>query len=127
MRRQMIENRRDGASDAAFHVYGAAPIHLAARDLARKWWVFPHRYVPRWNDVGVAGEDEIRHACADPGVQIFDVVDAGLTKRHAMNGEAGGLQRLFEIRKGSALGRRYRRTAQQIAGDGDGIGGHLSV
>ena len=39
-----------------------------------------------------------------------------------MHGEAGGLQHAFEKRERAAFLRRHRAAAQQIAGNGDGIG-----
>ena len=44
-----------------------------------------------------------------------------------MHGEAGGLQGAFEELERAAFRRRDRAAAQQIAGDGDGIGGHSSA
>ena len=84
----------------------------------------PGFLVARRHHVGVAREHQVRRGGADARVEIFDVVGAGLAERHAMHGEAGRLQRLFEKRKRAAFRRRHRRAAQQIAGDSGGIGGH---
>ena len=42
-----------------------------------------------------------------------------------MHGEARRLQRAFEKRQRAAFRRRHRAAAEQIAGEGDGIGGHV--
>ena len=72
----------------------------------------------------MAGEHQMRRGVADAGVEILHVVGTRLAEGHAMHGEAGGLQRRFEKLERAAFRRRHRAAAQQIAGKGDGIGGH---
>ena len=62
-------------------------------------------------------------AGADAGVEVLDVGGARLGERHAVHGEARALQQRFEIGQRAAFHRGDRRAAQQVAGDGDGIGG----
>ncbi len=72
------------------------------------------------HDVGMAGEHQVRRRRADAGIEIFHVVRARLVERHAMHGEASGLQGGFEERERAAFRRRHRAAAQQIAGKGEG-------
>ena len=120
----MIEDRGDRAGDAAFHVDGAAPVHLTAGNLAGKWRMLPSLFVARRHHVGVARENQVRCGRADTRIEVFHVVGPGFAERHAMHDEAGRFQCLFEKRKRATLGRGYRLTAQQIARDGGGIGRH---
>ena len=124
LRAEMVEHGGERAGDAAFHVDRAAAVQLAAGDLAGKWRMRPGLLVARRHHVGMAGEHQMRRSRADARVEVLDVVGAGLAERHAVHGEAGRLQRLFEKGERAAFRRRDRRAAQQIAGDGDGIGGH---
>ncbi len=72
----------------------------------------------------MAGEHEVRPAAADARIEVLDVVGAGLRERDALDREAGALEPIGEIGQRSAFRRRHRGTAQEIAGEGDGIGGH---
>ena len=122
--REVIEHGGERAGDAALHVHRAAAVKLVAGDLAGKRRMRPGLLVAGRHHVGVAGEHQVRRRRADAGVEIFHVVGARLVKRHAMYGEAGGLQCAFEKRQRAAFRRRHRPAAQQIAGNGDGVGGH---
>ena len=121
---EVVEDRRDGAGDAALHVYCAAAIELFAGGLTSEWRMLPCCLVARRNHVGMTGEDEVRGRRSDAGVEIFDGVGAGFTECHPMDSEAGGLQCLFQKRKCATFRRSDRRAAKQIAGNGDRIGGH---
>jgi len=120
----VIEHSGNRAGDAAFHVDRAAPVELRAVHLAGKGRVFPRRLVARRHHVGMAGEHQMRACRADAGVEILHVVRARLLEGHAMHGETGSFQRGFEELERTAFGRRDGTAAQQIAGDGNGIGGH---
>ena len=118
---QMIERSRDLASDGALHVHGAAAVQHAVSDVGGKRRVRPRFGVAGRHNVGVAGEHQMRPARADPGVEVFDVGGAGLRERHPVHREARPLERRFQKAQRAAFGRRDRRAAQQILGDGDGI------
>ncbi len=121
---EMVEHGGDRAGDAALHVDRAAAVKLAVVDLGRERRMAPARLVARRHHVGVAGDDEIGRFRAKPRIEVFDVGGARLAEGHAVDGETGRLQRLFENAKRAAFRRRHRRTAQQVAGDGNGIGAH---
>ncbi len=63
-------------------------------------------------------------AGADARIEVLDVVGAGLRERDALDREAGALEPIGEIGQRAAFRRRHRGTAQEITGEGDGIGGH---
>ena len=123
VRGEMIERRRDLAGDRALHVHRAAAVQHAAGDVARERRMRPRLGIAGRHHVGVAGEHQMRRARADAGVEVLDVGGAGLGERHPVHGEARALQQRFEKRQRAAFRRRHRRAANQIAGDGDGIGG----
>src|SRR5215470_12046680 len=54
IRGKMIEDGRDCAGDAAFHVDGAASVYLAAGNLAGKWRMLPGFLITRRHHVRVA-------------------------------------------------------------------------
>ena len=121
----MIEHGGERAGDAALHVDCAAAIKLPVVDRAGKRRMRPGLLIAGRHHIGVAGEHEMRRGGADAGVEIFHVVGAGLAERHAVHGKAGGLQHGFEKLERAAFRRRHRAAAQEIAGNGYGIGGHL--
>ena len=124
-RGEMVERGGELAGDRALHVDGAAAEQHAAIDVAGERTVRPPRLVAGRHHVGVAGEHEVRPAGADAGIEVLDVVGASFGKGHALDGEAGTFQPIGEIAERTTFRRRHRRTAQEIAGEGDGIGGHL--
>ena len=123
----MIERGGDEAGDAALHVDRAAPIEFFASNLAGERQMAPRRLIARRHDVGMAGEHEIGFFGADPREQIFDRRGAGLGEGRAMNGKPRFRQHPLQIRERPALLGRNRAAADEIAGDGDGIGGHVRV
>ena len=124
VRGQMIERRRDEAGDAAFHVDGAAAVDLLARHLAGKRRMAPGCFIARRHHVGVAGKHEIGPFAADPGVKVLDRRGAGLGEGGAVNGKSRLPEHRLQIADRPAFLRRDRAAADEIAGDGDGIGGH---
>ena len=124
VRGEVIERGGDEAGDAAFHVDGAAAVKHVARDLAGERRMAPGRLVARRHHVGVAGEHQIGLRGADAGIEISIGAVPGSVKTCAMHGEAGLLQHALQISQRAALLRRHRTAAEQIAGDGDRIGGH---
>ena len=58
---------------------------------------------------------------ADAGVEIVDVGGAGLAEGDAMHLEAGVFQQAFENAERAGIGRGYRRAADEVAGNGNGI------
>src|SRR4051812_33646870 len=72
----------------------------------------------------MAGEGEVRQTAADPGVKVFDIGGAGLAEGDAVHLETGALEELFDHAERARIRRSDRGAAQQIAGDGDGIGHH---
>ena len=124
IRREMIEHGGECAGDAALHVDRAAAVELAVRHFAGKRRMCPGLFVARRYHVGMAGEHEMRRGIADAGIEILHVVRAGLAERHAVHREAGRLQGAFEELERAAFRRRDGTAAQQIAGNGDGIGRH---
>ena len=121
---EMIERGRDRAGDGALHVDRAAAVERVADDLAGKRRARPGGLVAGRNDVGVAGEHQMRRAGADAGVEIVHRRSAGLGKGDAVDGETCARQHAFQQRKRAALGRRHRRAAHEIAGERDGVGCH---
>ena len=119
---KMIEARCHRAGDGALHVDRAAAVERPRRDLAGKGRMGPVRLVAGRHHVGVAGEDEVRRLAADAGIEVVDRRRAGFGEGHAMSGKARVLQDPFKHAERAALRRRHRRTAQQLAGNGDGIG-----
>ena len=63
---------------------------------------------------------------ADAGVEVLDSAVPGSENVIAVHGEAGALEHAFRERQRAAFRRRHRWAAQEIAGDGDGIGGSCS-
>ena len=86
--------------------------------------MLPRLLVAGRHHVGMAGKHQMRRRRADAGVEILHVVRARFAEGHAVHGEAGRLQRAFEELERTAFRRRDGTAAQQIAGNGDGIGGH---
>ncbi len=122
---EMVEDGRNRAGDAALHVDRSAAVQLAVRHLAGKWRMLP-RFLVAWRDhVGVARKHKIRLRGTNAGVQVLDVLCAGLAKRHAMHRETRGFQHAREKRECATFRRRDRGAAQQIAGNYNGIGGHM--
>ena len=78
-------------------------------------------HCPGRDHVGVAGEDQIGTGAADARVEVLNRRGAGSSKRHAMDREARALQDGLDQCDRATLGRRHRRTTQQIAGEGDGF------
>ena len=106
------------------HVDCAAAVQFFAGDLRGKRRVFPRLLVPRGHYICVASEDKVRSRRANTRVEILNRVGASFTECHPVYGETGGLQRLLEKRERAAFRWSDRRAAQQIAGNGDWIGGH---
>jgi hypothetical protein len=78
----MVEHGRESAGNAAFHVDGAAPVHLAAGNLAGKWRMLPGLFVARRHDIGVARENQIRRGRADARIEVLDIVGTGIFSRN---------------------------------------------
>ena len=121
---EIFQRRRDAAGDAAFHVDGAAAVKKSVLDVARERAMSPCALVARRHHVGMTREGNVRRAAADAGIEIVDVGGAGLAEGDAMHLEAGALQDVLEHAERAGIRRGYRRTAQQIAGDGEGVWGH---
>ncbi len=94
---EMVEHRGKPAGDRALHVDGAAAVQHAVSDVGAERRVLPVRLVARRHHVGVAGEHEMRLAGADAGVEVLDIVGAGLGEGDAVDGKARARQRRFEI------------------------------
>ena len=107
----------------ALHVDRAAAVQHAVGDVAGERRMRPRLGIAGRHHVGVAGEHQMRRARADAGVEVLDIGGARLGEGHPVHGEARALQQRFEKAQRAAFRRRHRRAAQQIAGDGDGIGG----
>ena len=120
----MIERGGERAGDAALHVDRAAAVELAVGDRAGEGRMLPCRLVARRHHVGMSGEHQVGRGAADAGVEILHIVGARLLEGHAEHGEAGGLEHTFEIIERAAFIWRDRAATQQIAGNGEGIGGH---
>ncbi len=126
IRGEIIERGGELAGDRALHVDGTAAVEHAAVDVAGERPVGPPRLVARRDHIGMAGEHEIRPAAADARIEVLDVVGSGLGERDALDREAGALEPIGKIGERAAFRRRHRGTAQEITGEGDGIGGHDS-
>ena len=113
--------RGDGeGGDGALHIRSAASPEALDLDLAGERIVAPAREIARRHDIGVAGEDEMRRAVADLGEEIVHVGRAGLGENLAHAGEARGRQKALQHVERARVGRRDRRAADEIAGEGDG-------
>ncbi len=69
---------------APFMSEAPRPKILALRDLAGKRIEAPAVHIARRHHVGMAGEDEVRRAVADPGEEIVDIGRAGLVEDFAL-------------------------------------------
>src|SRR5712672_396487 len=118
---EIVEHGRDAAGDAALHVDGAAAVEKAILDVARERAMAPGVLVARWHHVGMPGEGEVRSTVADAGIEVVDIGGAGFAEGNAMYLETGILQDAFEYTKRAGIGRGYRGTAKQIAGNGESI------
>ena len=120
---EMIERRRDLAGDRALHVDGAAAVQHAVGDVGRERRMRPRLGIAGRHHVGVAGEHQMRRAGADAGVEVLDIGGARLGERHPVHGEARALQHAFRERSARRLPPASPTGSEEIAGDGDGIGG----
>ena len=137
-RPRLAMNRADGLGegrDRALHVGGAAAEQVAGRQLGRERTDRPRREIADRHDVGMAGEAEVLAAwIADAGIEVGDVVGAGLGEIHALAAEADGAERALEQLQRARFDRRHALAAHQRArqfnhvGDGrskvSGMGGH---
>ncbi len=122
-RSEVVERSRHGASDGALHVDRAAAVERVAHDLAGKGRMGPVLLGAGRHHVGVAGEHEMRARVADARIEVFDRRGPGLGEHDAMDGKARAFQDVLDQSERAALDRRDRRTAQEIAGERDRIGG----
>ena len=67
------------------------------------------------------GKGDVRSTVADAGIEVVDIGGAGFAEGNAVHLETGILQDIFEHTKRAGIGRGYRGTAEQIAGNGEGI------
>src|SRR5882724_12002622 len=100
---------------------GAAAIEKAVLDVTRERAVAPGALVARRHHVGVSGKGDVRRTVADSGIEVVDIGGAGFAEGDAVYLEAGILEDAFEHSKRTGIGRGYRGTAEQIAGNGEGI------
>ena len=82
----------------------------------------PGGFVAGRHHVGMAGEGDVRRLGADARIEIVDVGGAGLAEGDAVHLEAGGLQHAFEHAERAGVGGRYGRAADEVAGNGEGVG-----
>ena len=114
------ERRRHHAGDAALHVDGAAPEQFAVLDDGGERIVPPAARIAGRHHVGVAGEEKVRTADAEAGVEIVDVRRAGLGEDGPMHLEAGIAQHLPDEGERAAFRRRDGGAADQRLGEGEG-------
>ena len=125
VRGEIVERSRDAAGDAALHVDGAAAVQKSVLDVARERAMGPGALVARRHHVGMSGKGDVRRAVADAGIEVVDIGGAGLAEGDAMHLEAGGFQDIFEHAERAGVGRGYRGAAQEVAGNGKGVGHRL--
>src|SRR5215831_5748076 len=119
---EIAEHRGDAAGDAALHVDSAAAVEEAVFHLAREGSMAPGGLIARRHHIGVTGKRDVRRRVSDARIEIVDIGGAGLTKGHAVHFEAGTLEDVFENAERTGISRGYGRAADQIAGNGKGIG-----
>jgi len=110
----------------SIHVHSAAAIEKAVFDIARERAVAPGALIPGRHHVGMAAKRDVRSGAADPGIKVVDIGRAGFAKGDAMHFEAGGAENFFDNAQCARIGRGYRRAAQEIAGNGEGVGHRFS-
>ncbi len=121
---EVVERRGDKTGHAAFHVDDAAAVQPVFGNCAGERRMMPRRFVAWRNYIGMAGEHQVRRPAADPRVEIFHRRGSGLRESLAINAEARFRQHVLQIAERSALVRRHRPAADQIAGYDNGICGH---
>ena len=97
--------------DAALHVHCAAPHQNAIRERRLERRAGPGVGVTHGHDIGVPGEAEVGARRPSPGVEVFD-----LAELHPAADEAQTFQGLLDDIHRAEVGRRHRRTADQVAG-----------
>ena len=112
----------DEAGDAALHVDRAAAVHLALVDVGREGRMRPGRLVADRNDVGMAGEHQMRPVAGSAGIEVFDIRRAVLREDRAFDREAERLQHRLQRRERAAFGRRDRGAADERCEIFGGIG-----
>jgi hypothetical protein len=118
---EIIQHRRHAAGDAALHVHRAAAVENAVLHLARERAMAPGALIARRHHVGMPGKGDVRRLAADPCIEIVDIGGAGLAESDAMHLEAGVFQDVFEYAQRAGIRRGYRRAADEIAGNGEGV------
>ncbi len=119
-------DRRGGEGcDGAFHVGDAAAVDRALGELRAEGIEAPARGVSRRHDVGMAGKDEMRRRCPDPGVEILNVGRAGFGKNDPLRCKTRRFQtRLQHVLRAGVIG-RHGRTPHQGAAKLDGRGCYI--
>ena len=107
----------DGSGDAPLHVAGAAAKKLAVGDLGRERIEPPPGDVAGRDDVGMAGESEIRPAGPEPRVQVQDRRRPGRLEGDELGCESSPGQEIAQIGQRPAVLGRHRATADQRARD----------
>ena len=72
----------------------------------------------------MAGERDVRAGRADAGIQIVDVGGARFAESDAVHLKPGGLEQRLQHAECAGVRGRHRRAADQVASDGESIGGH---
>ena len=112
----------DKTGDLPLHVDGAATVENAVADLRGERRCAPGVDIARRYDVGVAGKAKVRPGVAEPRVEVFDVREARLGKRHAVTLESGGDKHSLEQGQGAAFDGRHAFAADQRLGQRNRIG-----
>ena len=109
-------------SNRPLHVGGTTAEQIAARQLSREGTDRPGGKIARWHHVGMAGKAEMAALRADSGIEVGDIVGAGLREIHALAAEAQRLQRALENLQCARFLRRHAFAADQGARQFNDIG-----
>ena len=122
---QDLRHGGDPGGDTALHVHGAPAVEDAVPDLGLERAGRPGGGLAGRDDVGVAGEAEVRRGGPAPGVEVLDPRLPALAARplegHAAAGEAAVGEHALKGVHGARVGGRDGRPADQITGQFDRI------
>jgi hypothetical protein len=102
--------------DGALHVHGAPADQHPVDDVGGEGLAAPGGGVAHRHHVGVAGEAEVGPGRPDPGVEVLD-----LAEPHPAADKAQARQDLLDHIHGPGVGGGDGRTADQLAGQLDGV------